>query len=136
MKHLNFFKVGFLAVIVLLFSGFMLADAPSRVPSEITEAITTGNSDELSYYFNSNLELVMLDKIDICTKKQAKLIIEDFFSSNEPKNFEVIYEGQQSDAIHVFGKLKTSSEKTYNVYYLVKSAEEQVVITQFKIEEQ
>jgi hypothetical protein len=136
MKHFNFFKVGFLAAIILLFSGFMLADAPSKVPSEITEAITKGDSDELSFYFNSNLELVMLDKVDICTKKQAKLIIEDFFTSNHPQNFEIIYEGQQSDGIHVFGKMLTSSEKTFNVYFLVKSTEEQVVITQFKVEEQ
>lgn len=136
MKQFRFFNFGLLAVIVILFSGFMLADAPSKVPFEITDAIVEGNTDELSNFFNSNLELVLLEKTDICTKKQAKLIIEDFFTSNQPEKFEVIYEGQQSDAIHVLGKLLTKTEKNYNVYFTVKNGEEQVVITQFKIEKQ
>jgi len=136
MKQINFILIGLLAIGGLLFSGFMFADSPTKVPSQITKALLNGNSDELSEYFNTNLELVMLEKTDICTKKQAKLIVENFFDFNKPSDFKVVYEGQQSDALHVMGELLTDSNKKYNVYFLVKNSDEQVVITQFKIEVQ
>lgn len=136
MKHINLLLLGFLATGIVLFSGFMFADSPTKVPSQITKAIYSGNSDELSEFFNSNLELVMLDKSDICTKKQAKLIVKDFFDSNKPESFQITYEGLQSGVIHVMGELATNSEKKFNVYFLVENSNAQVVITQFKIEEQ
>ena len=56
---------------------------------EVIGALRSGNSSELSKYFDENVELTLPDKSDSYSKAQAQLIVKDFFANINctPKTF-------------------------------------------------
>ncbi|HWC53267.1 MAG TPA: DUF4783 domain-containing protein, partial [Chitinophagaceae bacterium] len=56
-------------------------------------ALRSGNAEELSKYFDDNVELTLPDKSDNYSKAQAVLIMRDFFNNNNVTNFEVKHKG-------------------------------------------
>ena len=64
-----------LAYLQLSFSVFS-----QPVPNGIILAIKSGNSKELARYFNTSIEIAILENEDVYSKAQAELIIKDFFA--------------------------------------------------------
>ncbi len=95
-----------------------------------------GNSNKLADYFNSNIELVILDDSGVYTKSQSEIIVDDFFSVNKPNGFQIIHEGEQLNSNFVIGRLKSSSGEVFRVYFLMRQLNSEIVITQLKIEEE
>jgi len=131
MKNINIIKLCFLVLTLITLTSFKTM---FDLSSDISKAIEKGNSDELSVFFNNNIELGLLDKNNIYSRQQAKLIIDNFFSENKPEKFEIIYQSKDSDAIQVFGKLTTTAKKTFSVYIYINKINDESVITRFKIE--
>ena len=52
---------------------------------EVISALRSGNSSQLSAYFDDNVELTLPDKSDSYSKAQAQLIVKDFFGNNGVK---------------------------------------------------
>ena len=103
-------------------------------PDGIIEAIKTGNSKKLANYFNSSINLVILESNGVYTKKQSEIIIGDFFTDNKPSGFQIIHEGKQLSSSFVIGRLKSSSGNIFRVYFLTQRLNNKNVITEFKIE--
>lgn len=119
----------------LLFGGFV---HPQALPNNLTNAIKTGNSNALSSYFSSNLELVINENEifyeDICSKTQAERIVQNFFAKNKPLNFDILHEGNRGDLVYATGKLTTLS-KSFNVTFLIRISGGKKEINQLRIEE-
>src|ERR1043166_5671417 len=54
---------------------------------EVIGALRSGNSAELSKYFDDNVEVTLPVKSDSYSKAQAQVIMKDFFSNNDVKGF-------------------------------------------------
>ncbi len=104
-----------------------------NIPDEIVLAIKSGNSKSLARWFNSNVELVILDKEDIYSRSQAEMICKDFFASHKPLDYKVLFEGGKEGARYSIGNL-TTSNGTFRVYFLLKKQDDQSYIHQFRIE--
>ena len=68
----------FLTIISLFFIT-TAGSAANGIPTEVSTALKSGNSKELAKYFNTNIELAILEKEDVYSKTQAELIVNDFF---------------------------------------------------------
>lgn len=103
----------------------------------IISAIKAGNSKELAKFFNSNIELIILDKEGVYSKSQAELILKDFFSKNVPTQdrFLKLHEGGKDASKYVIGTLITTKGR-YRVYYLMKSLNNDLSIHNFRIEDE
>jgi len=119
-----------LAAPVMLLSSFTLQNSSI---DDVIGALRSGNSKELSKYFDDNVELTLPDKSDIYSKAQAQLIVRDFFSNNGVKNFDLKHKGDSPGGHFCIGTLQTDNGNfRTNVYMRVNNGKELVKEIRFQ----
>jgi hypothetical protein len=102
--------------------------------NDIATAIRSGKATEVSKFFASSVNLIVLDKEDVYSKAQSELILKDFYSKHTPKSFTIVHNGVSKNGDKfAIGKLETSNGK-FRVYFLLKKEGDKSVIQQFRIE--
>ena len=88
---------------------FLLTTAFQSVSSfdEVVNALRNGNATALSKYVDSNVELSLPSKTDNYSRQQAAVILQDFFSNNGVKDFEVKHKGDNGGSQFGIGTLVT-----------------------------
>ena len=120
-------------VLMFMFSGFVFP-TEGDVADDIAALFRTGNSKDISKYFEANVDMKILDQEDVYSKAQAELILKDFFAKHTPKSFSLVHNGlSKNGAKFAIGSLVTSAG-TYKTYYLLKKTGEQFTIQQLRIE--
>lgn len=127
MRNLFFFFI-----IVLPSLSFAQADF-----SGITKAISKGDIETLSQFFDSSVEIAIGDQEDIYEKPQAKEQVKAFFSKNPPKSFSEVHKGTSkgNDAQYCIGNL-TAGSKQYRVYIYLKMAKDKNLIRELRIDQE
>ena len=116
-------------VVVLTLSSFTLQSSIDGVIG----AIRSGNSSELSKYFDENVELTLPDKSDNYSKAQAQLIVKDFFSNNGVKGFDLKHKGDSPGGHFCIGTLQTNAGNfRTNVFMKTKAGREVVKEIRFQ----
>ncbi len=90
----------------LLLSSFSIQNSTI---DEVIGALRSGNSTELSKYFDDNVELTLPEKSDSYSKAQAQLIVKDFFNNNNVKGFDLKHKGDSPGGHFCIGTLQTSA---------------------------
>lgn len=113
---------------------FQLISAQGSKP--LTESFESGDSEMLSQYFKASIDLNLPEKHGIFQKKQATLLLEEFFGNNPPRSFSVKHEGgsKQKSSFQI-GKLSTEKGdfRTYLLYNLSDGVPQ---IIELRIEEE
>ena len=118
-----------LAVTVFLLSSFKLQSGID----EVIGALRTGNSTELSRYFDENVELTLPDKSDSYSRAQAQLIVKDFFGNNVVKGFDLKHKGDSPGGHFCIGTLQTNAGNfRTNVFMKTKDGKEVVKEIRFQ----
>ncbi len=104
------------------------------IPQAVIDALRTGNTTALSGYFNTSIELAILDKEDIYSRQQAELIIKDFFAKHVPSGFTILHKGGKEGSQYAIGNLVTSSG-TFRVTLWIKMTQNKPYIHQLRFEE-
>jgi hypothetical protein len=76
---------------------------------DVIGALRKGNATELAKYVDDNIEISLPDKSDSYSKAQAVMILQDFFSNNGVKGFDVIHKGDHGGSQFCIGTLQTRS---------------------------
>ena len=120
----------------LLLGSAMLLTAFTLQRSSIDEVIgasRSGNSTQLSNFFDDNVELTLPDKSDSYSKAQAQLIIKDFFANNGVKGFELKHKGDSPGGHFCIGTLQTNAGNfRTNVFMKIKNGKEYVKEIRFQ----
>lgn len=120
----------------LLLGSAMLLSAFALQKNSIDEvigALRSGNSTQLSGFFDENVELTLPDKSDSYSKAQAQLIIKDFFANNGVKGFELKHKGDSPSGHFCIGTLQTNAGNfRTNVFMKVKNGKEVVKEIRFQ----
>jgi len=112
------------------------ASAQSDIPQAMFDALKSGNTAELSKYFNSSIELSIPGQQEIYSKQQAELILKNFFAKHVPAGFTVVHKGGGNEGSqYAIGNLTTSSGK-YRVTMLIKYKENKPYIHQLLFDEE
>jgi hypothetical protein len=118
-----------LAGTVLLLSSVMMQGSID----EVIDALRTGSSNDLSKYFDDNVELTLPDKSDSYSKAQAQLIVKDFFSNNGVKGFDLKHKGDSPGGHFAIGTLQTNSGNfRTNVFMKMKNNREVIKEIRFQ----
>ena len=123
----------FLLFAVLIQEGE--AQTKGVIPEEVITAIRRGDANKLSPWFNTSVQLIILEKENVYSRSQATMIMKDFFKKHPPKSFTIIHEGGKPKARFGIGLLKTSGQ-TYRIYLLIKPDNNKSVILQLRIEKE
>lgn len=123
----------FLIISFILFSGNHLPKSNKDVAYEIVNSLKKGDSEHLAQFFNSFVELSIIDREDVYSKAQAQLIVKDFFAKNPPSNFVLLFEGGKTGSHYAVGSLSTP-HNIFKVYFLINSNNGNSFIHQLRIE--
>lgn len=116
-------------VSVLLLSSFRLQGGID----EVIGALRSGNSSELSKFFDENVELTLPDKSDSYSKAQAQVIVKDFFGNNGVKGFDLKHKGDSPGGHFCIGTLQTNAGNfRTNVFMKTKNGREVVKEIRFQ----
>lgn len=105
--------------------------------ADITRAISTGDADALSQYFDQTVEVAVLDQEDVYDKAQAVSIVKDFFAKNQPKGFSQVHQGTSkgADSQYCIGNMTTATG-TYRVYIYMKVTGGKYLIQELRFDKQ
>jgi hypothetical protein len=97
---------------MLLYIGSVLvlglaAFKPVNGLDEVIQALRSGNASELAKYVDDNIEISLPDKSESYSRSQALMVLQDFFSNNGVRNFEVRHKGDNSGNLFCIGILQT-----------------------------
>jgi Ni,Fe-hydrogenase III component G len=118
----------------LLFTSLSAAFSQTQdVFVPIGKYMQRGDSDKLSVWFASNLELDILGNISDCSKVQATQIMKDFFVNYTPKTFSIIHKSGKPPMTYAIGTLNAGGEK-FRITLFVKTSDAGNQIQQLRIE--
>ena len=123
--------------LVLIFTSLVFASSlllAQDVTDDVISAFQEGDANQLSNYFNSNVELIYDGPGKIYNKNQAGMIMKDFFSKNNPTQFSKIHEGNKDSSVFLIGNLTTSGN-SFRVSILMKKTGTQFLIHQIRIQD-
>jgi hypothetical protein len=100
MKRLTGWMLAGMALLLVSYKSFENMDA-------VVSAIRTGNVNQLSTFFDARVDISLPDKSDTYSKTQAEMVIGDFFTTNEVKNFKLTQQGESGGIIFCAGVLQT-----------------------------
>ncbi len=111
----------FLILIMPLFlSSFVLKAQDKDVVDNISIALNTGSAKELTNFFNDVVELKIDGEKENYSKKQAEVILRNFFSKYPPVQFNKIHNGSSPEGLmYVLGKYSHKGG-SHRVYMLIK----------------
>ena len=131
MRHL--LKIA-IVLFALLSCGRLLAQpAGYDVFVPICKYMAQGNADNLSAWFDDNLEIAVVSQGSNASKAQAKQIVKTFFENYTPRSFEVNHTAGRDNMKYALGTLKAGGEN-FSVTIFVSSKGKSYKIQQLKIE--
>ena len=127
----------YLAVLLPLFLCGRLSAQPAGydVFIPISKYMAQGNADNLSAWFDDNLEIAVTTRSSNASKAQARQIVKDFFETHTPRTFEVNHTAGRDNMKYVLGTLNAGGE-TFAVTIFVSNKGGSSKIQQLKIEKQ
>jgi hypothetical protein len=119
-----------LIFVLLAFPALALANPPMQL-SDISRALSTGDVESLGRYFDSSVELSILEQEDVYDRNGAMAAVRDFFTKNPPRSFNQVHQGSSkgNDAEYCIGNLSTANG-TFRVYIYL-----QVTAGKYRIQE-
>jgi len=125
------FKITIILLLIILNLGIQdTLKAQTKLPKEVKKAFSYGNSENLSEYFDLNVEILFTDKGDVYSKAQAALIMEKFFENNKPKAFIVESETKDKSSSYAIALLKTKKKDFRILIAYHKQNKKTVIINQ------
>ncbi len=105
------------------------------VSSEVITAIKQGDSQSLADGFFDNIEIVLPSKTGVYSKKQAEMVMKNFFNKYPVSDFELIHKGKKENASFAIGNYSSASHR-FRFTFLTKLNGSEVLIHQLRIEKQ
>ncbi|MDP2174366.1 MAG: DUF4783 domain-containing protein [Bacteroidota bacterium] len=121
------------SILILIFS-LVTHIAFAGDGKNIASAIQNANTNELSTYFNSSVELTTPASSGIKTRDQAKIILDNFFKNNIPVKATIAHETSGSSNIMIVISLVTKNG-TYRITIIgTQKVGSALVINEIKIQ--
>ena len=115
--------------LLLLFVSFiaLCAFRPLSGLDDVITALRTGSAPELSRYIDDNVEIALPDKSDRYSRAQATTVLQDFFSNNGVKGFELKHKGDNGGSQFAIGTLQTRTGSYRTTVYMTTKNGRQLV---------
>ena len=117
----------YLGFAITAFSLVLVSFTPFYSIDDVVTAMRNGNASQLSKYFDNRVDISLPGKSDNYSKSQAEMILKDFFSSNEVKNFQVKHKGEQNGSQFCIGLLQTRNGNYRTKFFMKQKGDQQVV---------
>jgi len=105
--------------------------------AEITRAISRGDADGISAYFDDSVELAILNEEDVYNRTEASNKLRTFFSQYPPKGYSQVHRGtsKSKDSVYCIGNLITD-KAVFRVYIYMRVNGEQHLIQEVRFDKE
>ena len=112
----SFYRIFTFGLFLITFSSF------TGVNEDINAALKAGNAFKVSKFFDSKVDITILEESDLLSKLEAEKMLYDFFYEYHPSNFQVLHHGESKSGLeYTIGKLITDKGNFRLSYYINKS---------------
>lgn len=119
---------------LLLFIVHPLSSAD--ILDNVATGLRAGNSSIIAKFFDTNIDITILDKESVYSKAQAELVLKNFFQKNPVTSFSIIHRGTSAQgSLYGIGNMVTTAQ-TFRVYYYVKSKNGVYLLQELRFEKQ
>jgi hypothetical protein len=122
----------YISIFLLFLSISVFADTFDDVAS----AIKSANTKEISKYFNSTVELTILDNEGVYSKPQAEVILKNFLSQNPPLNVSINHRGSSTQGSKYATAIYECAKGKYRVYIYMKDSNTGSMIQELRFEKE
>ncbi len=103
---------------------------------DVVNAIKQASAKDVARYFNSTVELTVVNTEGVYSKPQAEMIIKNFFASNHPKAVSIQHRGASAQgAKYAIANYETAQGK-YRVYIFMKESTGGMLIHELRFEKE
>lgn len=100
----------------------------------MVKLFSLGKSEEISNYFSSSIQLTTPGKEGVYSRAQAKMILGDFFESNEPTQATLSSKGNSDNGAQFILLVLKTAAGDYKVNIFYRGSGNHVKIHELKIE--
>lgn len=93
--------------VCLLMTGF----TAFAQKEEVIQVLKQGNAEKLAQYFDATVDIALPGKNNNYSKRQAEMVIKDFFQLHKVNGFELQHSGGNAGSVFFIGTLLTGQGK-------------------------
>jgi len=124
-----------LLIFILSSAISMDAQHTAALPQDVIMAVKRSDAETLSKSFNDNIEIILPHKTAVYSRKQAEMVLKDFFSTNKVTEFQLIHQGKKGNASFAIANY-FSNRGRFRFTFLTKDKGGKIYIHQIRIENQ
>ncbi|HMC99165.1 MAG TPA: DUF4783 domain-containing protein [Ferruginibacter sp.] len=94
---------------------------------EVVSAMKSGNTNQITKYFDNTVEITTPGSSNSYSKDQAERVLIDFFSTNSVKSFEVVHKGENSGSQYCIGTLSTKGGSYRTTIFMKQKGNQQLL---------
>ncbi len=105
--------------------------------AEITRAISRGDAEKISAYFDESVELAILNDEDVYSRTEASNKLKGFFDKYPPRGYSQVHRGtsKSKDSVYCIGNLVTE-KAVFRVYIYMRVNGEQHRIQEVRFDKE
>lgn len=103
---------------------------------DVVNALKKANAKEVAQFFNSNVELTVLNTEGVYSKSQAEIIVRNFLNSNPPKNVTIQHRGSSAQGSKYAIANYECAQGKYRVYVFMKEGGGSMLIHELRFEKE
>lgn len=103
---------------------------------DVAMAIKGANAKEVAQYFNSTVELTVLDNEGVYSKQQAEVILKNFFTANPPRSVVINHRGSSAQGSRYAIATYECQQGRFRAYIFMKDSGSGMVIQELKFEKE
>ena len=122
----------YISILFLFLSLTLFADTFD----DVAIAIKNSNTKEISKYFNSTVELTIIENEGVYSKPQAEVMLKNFLSQNPPINVTINHRGSSAQGSKYAIANYDCQKGKYRVYIFMKESTTGMMIQELRFEKE
>jgi hypothetical protein len=122
-------------ILIVCFSFISLC-AFADTFDDVALAIKNGNAKEIAKYFNTNIELTVLDNEGVYSKPQAEVILKNFFGQNPAVSVSIHHRGSSAQGSKYAIATYVCQKSKYRTYIFMKDSGAGMTIQELRFEKE
>lgn len=131
-SKIDFMRRRILVLLLIISSLNVFADTFD----EVAAAIKNTNIKEISKYFNTSIELTVLENEGVYSKPQAELILRNFFAQNPPVAVTINHRGSSAQGSKYAIATYECSKGKFRAYIFMKDSGSGMMIQELRFEKE
>ncbi|WP_439185299.1 DUF4783 domain-containing protein [Carboxylicivirga taeanensis] len=132
---INFKYIFTLLLVMVITLATSKAQQTAALPDGVIMAVKRSDAQKLSVTFNEQIEIILPHKTAVYSRKQAEMVLKDFFDQNQVTEFKLIHQGKKDKASYAIANYYTSNGQ-FRFTFLTKPKNGKIYIHQIRIERQ